>query len=259
MYPPWRDGEGKRAWLFDLDGTLLRLDVAEFVPRYLQALGAAMSGVTDPARFVQYVLAATAAMTGRRGRESSNQEVFWREMARLAGDDPLRDWHPIIADFYRRDFPGLGRCYRPDPAARRVVQAVLDAGAEVILATNPLFPAGAVVERMRWAGIDDLPFALVTSYEHMHACKPHLEYYLEILERRGLEAAACVMVGNDVQEDVVPARQLGMTTFLVTGLTIDRSGEGHLADGSGELGYLATLVEGARDRAGSGAGLRWPG
>lgn len=157
-------------------------------------------------------------MTEPRSPELSNREVFWNAMERLVGRDPLRDWHPRIAEFYCRDFPGLGLAYRPDPVARRVVQAALDAGAEVILAT-----------------------------------------YREILERRGLEAGSCIMVGNDVQEDVVPARKLGMTTFLVTGLTIDRSGEGHLADGRGDLACLASAIEGAKGRDGDGAGLRWPG
>lgn len=238
---------------------MLRLDIAEFLPRYFQALGTAMAGLTDPARFVQDLLAATAAMTEARGRKLSHRELFWTELERRVGRDPLRDWPGRIAEFYRRDFPGLGLAYRLDPAARRVVRAALAAGAEVILATNPVFPAGAVIERMRWAGIDDLPFSLVTSYEHMRACKPHPEYYREILELRGLEASQCVMVGNDVQEDVVPARRLGMGTFLVTGLTSDRNGERHLADWSGDLDCLATMMEEAKGRAGGGAALRRSG
>lgn len=233
----------KKAWLFDLDGTLLPLDIEEFLPRYLQAVGLRMSEVTEPAEFIRHLMFSTAAMMDNRDPGSTNREVFLADFERRLGKDRVQEWWPLIEAFYRHDFPLLGTAYRPDPAARRAVQAALARGDEVILATNPLFPEVAIYERMRWAGIGDLPFALVTSYENMHACKPHREYYQEILELRSLLPSQCTMVGNDVQEDVVPARSLGLATFLVEGLVIDRNGQRCLADYSGSLVQLAEFIE----------------
>ncbi len=55
-------------------------------------------------------------------------------------------------------------------------------GYKLVLATNPIFPGVAIRHRMRWAGIDDIPFRLVTTMEDMHFCKPNPKYYVEIVD-----------------------------------------------------------------------------
>ena len=49
-----------------------------------------------------------------------------------------------------------------------------------------------------------------------------------------LEPENCLMIGNDVQEDLV-AGQLGMKTFLVTDYLINRTGEEPRCDWQGTL------------------------
>jgi len=43
------------------------------------------------------------------------------------------------------------------PEARSVVQAVFDAGYDVVIATNPLFPDTAIRQRMEWADVAEFP------------------------------------------------------------------------------------------------------
>ena len=88
-------------------------------------------------------------------------------------------------------------------------------GIRVILATNPIFPAVATESRIRWAGMEPSDFEFYTTYENINYCKPSLEYYKEILNRLDLRAEECLMVGNDVGDDMV-ARHLGMQVFLLT-------------------------------------------
>ena len=57
--------------------------------------------------------------------------------------------------------------------------------------------------------------------ERMHFCKPNPAYYQEILELLGAKAEECLMIGNDVEEDMVAAT-LGIKTRLVTDLLISR-------------------------------------
>jgi FMN phosphatase YigB (HAD superfamily) len=233
----------RRAWLFDLDGTLLPLDVDEFLPRYLGALARRAAEVTDPERFTQALLASTAAMVANRDPALTNAAVFWCEFRGHLGQATVDRLLPLIDAFYRHDFPRLGRAYRSSPWARRALAAVLDQGAALVLATNPLFPEVAIRERMRWAEVADLPFTLITSFEQMHFCKPAPAYYLEVLDRLGLPPEACVMVGNDVQEDIVPARAVGLSTYLVTDMAIDRSNQRELAHAGGSLRQLAEQLE----------------
>ena len=94
------------------------------------------------------------------------------------------------------------------------------AGLRVILATNPIFPAVATQSRIRWAGLSPEDFELYTTYENSRFCKPNPDYYREILQRLDLRGEECLMVGNDVREDMA-AETLGMETFLLTDCLIN--------------------------------------
>jgi FMN phosphatase YigB (HAD superfamily) len=71
-----------------------------------------------------------------------------------------------------------------------------------------------------------VPFDLVTSFEHMHATKPHAAYYEEIAKRIGCVPKRMLMVGNDPKADIVGASSAGLHTHLV------RSASEALAEGS---------------------------
>ena len=91
-----------------------------------------------------------------------------------------------------------------------------------MVATNPMFPRKAIHRRIEWAGLDLNDFSYITSYEDNHYCKPQLHYYKEILEVIGKQPEQCMMVGNDVQEDLVSLK-LGLKTFLIRNHIIHRT------------------------------------
>ncbi|MBQ1228296.1 MAG: HAD-IA family hydrolase, partial [Firmicutes bacterium] len=67
-------------------------------------------------------------------------------------------------------------------------------------------------------------FEFMTLMDNSHFCKPNPGYYEEILDRLGLAPEECLMVGNDVQEDM-SAENLGIKVFLMTDDLINRTGE----------------------------------
>jgi len=93
-----------------------------------------------------------------------------------------------------------------------------------VLATNPIFPAVATESRMKWAGLDKDDFLLYTTYENSRRTKPDPGYYTDILDAIGARAEDCLMVGNDVSEDMV-TRRLGMKVFLMTDCLINKHNE----------------------------------
>ena len=91
----------------------------------------------------------------------------------------------------------------------------------MVLATNPLFPKVATESRIRWAGLNPDDFEIYTTFETSHYCKPNLDYYREVLNELQVSAEECLMIGNDVSEDMV-AEKLGMKVFLLTDCLINK-------------------------------------
>lgn len=209
--------------LFDLDGTLLPLDQDEFAKAYfgLMAKKLAPRGY-DPKALVDGIWAGTAAMVKNDG-SCKNEEAFWKKFASIFGERVYDDI-PYFDEYYRTDFQMVKGSCGMNPLANETVKKCKAAGLRVVLATNPLFPAVATESRIEWAGVDRDDFELYTTYENTGYCKPNLDYYRDILSRIGCKPEECIMVGNDVDEDMV-AEELGMQVFLIMDCLLNRHGK----------------------------------
>lgn len=232
--------------LFDLDGTLVNLDIEFFLRRYVQALTPRFIGLVPPERFARELLRWSYAMVENTDPALTNLEVFWHGFPAAIGID-RNVLEPIFLDFYTHEFAGLRPAGATNPAARRLLATLVRKGYTPVIATNPLFPKQAILERLGWAACADFPYAYVTCGEEMHFCKPNLEFFTEVLERINRKPGECLMVGNDMEEDMV-AQQLGLATALVTDLLIDRGKAGLTPDWRGTLAELAALFAEDRER-----------
>lgn len=211
-----------KAVLFDLDGTLLPMDQEVFVKDYLKRMAAFLAPHGyDSERFVKALWAGIGAMMKNDGK-AKNEDIFWRVFNQVLERDARRD-SALFDEFYRGEFQKSRESCGFQPAAAPAVREIRAMGYRVILATNPLFPAIATQSRIRWAGLEPEDFELITTYENARFCKPNPEYYREILGKLNLDASDCLMVGNDVTEDMI-AEKLGMRVFLLTDCLINRSG-----------------------------------
>ena len=205
---------------FDLDGTLLPMDQEVFVKDYLGRMAQCMAPHGyDPALLVKALWAGTGAMVRNDGTEY-NEAVFWKVFNEILGKDARKD-EALFDAFYRGEFQNARDCCGFNPAAADAVRQIKAMGFRVALATNPLFPAVATHSRIRWAGLNPEDFEVVTTYETSRFCKPNPDYYREILGKLKLDGEECLMVGNDVGEDMI-ARRLGMKVFLLTDCLINK-------------------------------------
>ena len=228
--------------LFDLDDTLLDNAMETFLPKYLEALVPRMAHLIPPHRFVEQLMSSTRAMTENTDPTRTNRQVFMEDFFPKVGHPP-EVLMPIFDDFYANDFGRLRVYARTKPEARMIMEKVFAQDYTVVIATSPVFPLTAIEQRLEWAGVRDFDYALITSYENMHACKPHLTYYLEILSRIGCRAEECLMVGNSFEEDIAPATKLGMTAFWVVEAKSDITKPSSQAVRQGSLADFGRLIE----------------
>ena len=207
--------------LFDLDGTLLPMDQEVFAKTYMKTLAASLAPRGyEPQSVVETIWNGMKAMVRNDGTRT-NEAVFWEVFAAVFGARALDD-RPAFDEFYRTTFQTISSVCGHDPRAAAIVHGLKAKGIRVALATNPLFPAIATESRIRWAGLEPSDFELYTTYENSGFCKPNPDYYKNILDRIGCTAEECLMVGNDVAEDMV-ARTLGMGVFLLTDCLINKN------------------------------------
>ena len=209
--------------LFDLDGTLLPMDQDDFIGAYFSRLAAKMMAQGyDKDALVKAIWAGTGAMVKNDGK-CKNEEAFWNTFCAILGED-TRGQEDYLIEFYRNEFQGVQEVCGYAPEAAEIVHNLKERGYRVVLATNPLFPAVATESRIRWAGLSPEDFELYTTFENSRYCKPNLAYYEDILATLSVSGEECVMVGNDVEEDMI-AERLGMKTFLLTYCLINKNGE----------------------------------
>ena len=204
-----------KAVLFDLDGTLLPMDQATFMKDYFGRLMRRLAplGYT-PEVFLAAMKAGITAMTVNDGSRT-NEEAYWEAYAASSGR-ALNEELPVLDAFYNVEFDEVAAVCGRNPKAAELVHSLKAKGIRVILATNPIFPTTAIEARLSWIGLTPDLFDDVTYYSTCRYSKPNPNYFTEILEKHGLKPEECVMVGNNVSEDILPTAALGIRNILVT-------------------------------------------
>jgi FMN phosphatase YigB (HAD superfamily) len=201
--------------LFDLDDTLLGNSMEGFLPGYFGQLARHFELAEGEAkRLMKAVLHGTNAMVANLDPTRALLGVFYEAFYPAMGWEPAA-YTPRFDEFYRTRFAKLQPLTQTRPAARAVMEWAFGAGYQVVIATSPLFPLAAIQERLRWAGVADFPYALITAIETSHYTKPHPEYFAEILARLGKRPDEALVIGNDWEADLMPAAKLGLPHFWV--------------------------------------------
>jgi FMN phosphatase YigB (HAD superfamily) len=202
--------------LLDLDNTLLSNNMDTFVPPYIKALSQHVSTFVDPTRLVRVLMAATNEMVKNLDPRRTLMEVFDAAFYPELGVEKAY-LQPAIDEFYTEVFPTLKSLTQSRPEAQALVMEAFARNDQVGIATNPLFPLAAIQHRLTWAGLspDDHPFSLVPSYSTFHFSKPEAAYFAEFLAQMGWPLGPVVVVGDDPQADILPARRLGLPGFWV--------------------------------------------
>lgn len=224
--------------LFDLDGTLLDIDIDALITEYFAKLGPIIApdlnrSVDDA---IKVIYGGTEAMfTNHVGQ--TNKEIFNAYVLEQTGAD-YND--PTVSGpidrFYHEVFPTLQGSSKPFEATRLALDTCFELGLKVGIATQPIFPSPATQARMRWATINDYDLPVVSTYENSESTKPMAHYFCDMADRIGVDPSRCIMVGDEPVLDM-NAAEVGMTTFYV-----GSKDEVRKPNARGTLGDFASFV-----------------
>lgn len=232
--------------LFDLDGTLLPMNNDEFTKGYFRQLVKKLAPYGyEPDKLVDGIWAGTAAMVKNDGSRT-NEQAFWARFAEVFGEKVYAD-KPVFDEFYENEFQNTKSLCSFNQQAVIAVHTIKEMGFSAVLATNPIFPSSATESRIKWAGLEPDDFAFYTSYENIGYCKPNPEYYREIAKRLGLSTEQCLVVGNDVTEDMDAAQKAGMSVFLLSDCLINKENKDISAYPNGGFVNLLEYISGLSD------------
>lgn len=238
--------KNKKAVFFDLDGTLLPVDLDRMFGAYFEILRKSeiMSLIAkDTEDAFRIFNEAAGIMMGNRGRDT-NEDVFFAYIEKMTGKGKEIFSKPFDG-FYTTVFDSLSGLVQKNGIQRRIVNTVLAKGYKTVLATMPVFPLSAAVARLSWIGLYPHDFQYISHYGNSTYLKPHPEYYCEILRKMDLDGEDCIMVGNNIKEDM-SAQNLGFDVFLVTGYEI-----GEFQRDEYKNGDLSALLKWADDLPGA--------
>jgi FMN phosphatase YigB (HAD superfamily) len=201
--------------LFDLDDTLLANDIGRFLPAYFQQVNEHFAGWPNAERLIPQLVTATRAAMANTDPARTLLTVFDECFSESMGW-ATADWVAHFASFYATRYPSLQALTSPLPAARPLLEWAAAQGYELAITTNPLFNREAILQRLAWAGLSDLPFALLTDLSNCHFAKPRPEYYAEVLAALGRRPEQALVIGNDWNNDMLAAAAAGLRTFWIT-------------------------------------------
>lgn len=230
--------------LLDLDDTCLGNSMDTFLPVYLQALGEHLADIISPEEMLPALLSSTQKMLDNQRPDLTLKQVFDQAFYAQVGMEP-QNFTDRFESFYADVFPSLKNLTQYRPEAVSMVEEAFRRGYTVALATNPLFPLTAILQRLEWAGLspDQYPFSLIPSFETSHFAKPNPAFFTETLALLGWPQGPVVMVGDNLEHDINSAQKIGIGTFWVTNGQQVNENEVNNSSGHGNVEDLLPWID----------------
>lgn len=199
---------------FDLDGTLLRMDRTTFTKAYMNHLFDYLKEeVKDKDLFLKTCRNGLDSVRKNDGSMTNKERFFSYFFSVIDCDnDKVKE---MFEEYHKTKFEELKDTCSINEDALTIVHQLQNEGYRMSLATNPCFPKEALTKRILWAGFNPDDFEYFPSYDEISFAKPSLDFYREMLKRTKNDASHCIMIGNDVEEDMI-VRNLPMKVFLLT-------------------------------------------
>lgn len=227
--------------LFDLDGTLLSMDTDLFIKQYFGLVSEALKDYLTQEEVVKLFWDGTNKVIASNDETTTNEQVFFDHFFSKVDLDE-KEVVDLLYEFYGNEFGKLKALAESKNEMIQSVKILKEKGYDVIVATNPIFPEVAILQRIEWADLNPEDFIHITHMEESHFTKPNTNYYREILAKINKKPEECLMVGNHIEEDMI-SKEVGLSTYLIVNHVMGDESDKSNVDTEGNYQDFLKFVE----------------
>lgn len=206
-----------KAALLDLDNTLIYNPDYQFAIAFIKLLNEHFQKSLQISNISEYFRKGIQQLNHHRDSRMTNSQMMVEVLAQETHilSEQIQE---TLSRFYQNVYPQLKPHIKPNPIARNLIKALLKQNISIIIATQPFYPKEAVLQRLVWGNLSDYieNFALITHSDNMHSTKPAHTYYKEIINITQIDPLGAIMVGDSIENDIVPAQSIGLHTYHIT-------------------------------------------
>lgn len=234
----------KKLIMTDLDCTLLTMNQDLYIKKYIEEIVKLFNdNGYDGKKIAKATMNASMMMLKNDGSRT-NKDAFEESFKAVVGEhaDKVIDIFPQV---YGDRYENIKCITQVNPYAQEIVKLMREKAQFVVVATQPMFPKEAVIKRLSWTNLKADDFDYLTIYDESSYSKPNPAYYQEIMDRFSATPQDTLMIGNDVNEDILPCKKIGVDTFLVLDglINVQNHDTKNLRQGNYQdlINYLKTL------------------
>ncbi len=200
--------------IFDLDGTLINTLQEDLDKNCLIKMRQKFYSDGLDGNLLMPIIINGIEIIAKNNGEKTNEEAFW-EYVTQNSNISIEKLKTSLEQFYQEDYNQLNGYVKRVEIMQKAVQLLKEKGYNLILATNPYFPATAIEKRMIWGNINPQDFSYISSYENSSYTKPNTKYYEEIITKNNLKTSETIMFGNDLICDL-SIEKIKIPCFIIT-------------------------------------------
>lgn len=194
----------------DYDGTLVKNSEEKFMKTYFSILSRKVKLPIE--KIFNLVMDSIYEITKIEDPSKNLFERFLESISKKTGKS--KDyWYNIFLDFYKNEFDELRKIIKVN---KKLTNFIKNSNYKFIFASNPLFPEIAVKKRIDFANLSPENFFYIATMENSHYAKPNPKFFAEILEKIGVAADKCLMIGdteNDKASEKVGIKFINVNNF----------------------------------------------